>query len=109
MFRHACRLGLEGIVSKKLAARTCRAGARAGVRSRTPRTNAAGLDSRGLPVQAAAPMNFATRKRLYKKIETERSTKVLTFVTGDRPGMETQIAQDSVNLFVDLLDKIGPT
>jgi hypothetical protein len=34
---------------------------------------------------------------------------VLTFVTSDRPGMETQIAPDSVNLFVELLDEIGPT
>ena len=35
--------------------------------------------------------------------------KVLTFVTSDRQGMETVIAQDCIDLFVDLLDKIGPT
>src|SRR4051812_37470156 len=37
MFRHACRLGLEGIGSKKLAAPTYLAGARAGGRSRSRR------------------------------------------------------------------------
>jgi ClpP class serine protease len=54
-------------------------------------------------------LNFKTRRTLYRKIEAERSTKLLTFVTSDRPGMETQIAQDCIDLFVDLLDKIGPT
>jgi hypothetical protein len=34
---------------------------------------------------------------------------MLAFVTSDRAGMETQIAQDCIDLFVDLLDKIGPT
>jgi hypothetical protein len=54
-------------------------------------------------------VNFKTRRTLYHKIETERTTKVLAFVTSDRAGVETQIAQDSIDLFVDLLDKIGPT
>lgn len=54
-------------------------------------------------------MDFATRKRVYRQIENERSSKVITFVTSDRPGLESQIAADTVNLFVELLDKIGPT
>jgi hypothetical protein len=54
-------------------------------------------------------MDYATRKSIYRGIEAERETKVITFVTGDRPGMETQIAPDSVNIFVDLLDDIGVT
>jgi ATP-dependent protease ClpP protease subunit len=54
-------------------------------------------------------MDYATRKKIYRKIEAERQTRVITFVTGDRPGMETQIAPDSVNIFVELLDEIGPT
>jgi Serine dehydrogenase proteinase len=54
-------------------------------------------------------MDYATRKSIYRGIEAERETKVITFVTSDRPGMETQIAPDSVNIFVDLLDDIGPT
>ena len=54
-------------------------------------------------------MNFQTRKALYEAIEKDRSTKVLAFATSDRQGMETQIAPDVIDLFVDLLDKIGPT
>lgn len=54
-------------------------------------------------------MNYAARKKLYRKIEKERGMKVLAFVTSDRPGMETQIAAEVVNHFVDLLDQIGPT
>jgi hypothetical protein len=54
-------------------------------------------------------MNFATRQAIYKQIESERNTKVLAYVTGDRPGMETVISSDCIDLFVDLLDNIGPT
>jgi hypothetical protein len=54
-------------------------------------------------------MNYKSRRAFYRRIEEERSTKVLTFVTSDRAGMETQIAPDCIDLFVDLLDKIGPT
>jgi hypothetical protein len=53
-------------------------------------------------------LDYKTRRALYRKIEKERGTKVLTFVTSDRQGMETVIAQDCIDLFVDLLDKIGP-
>lgn len=54
-------------------------------------------------------MSYAARRRIYKKIESERDTKILTFVTSDRPGLEAQIAGDSVNLFVEALDHIGIT
>ena len=54
-------------------------------------------------------MSYAARRRLYRTIERERESRVVTFVTGDRTGMETQIAGDCVNLFVELLDRIGPT
>lgn len=54
-------------------------------------------------------MDHATRKVLYRRIEEDRNTRVLAFVTSDRVGMETRIAQDCIDLFVDLLDKIGPT
>jgi Serine dehydrogenase proteinase len=54
-------------------------------------------------------MDYKTRQALYRKVEKERGTKVLTFVTSDRQGMETVIAPDSIDLFVDLLDKIGPS
>jgi hypothetical protein len=54
-------------------------------------------------------VDYKTRQGLYRKVEKERGTKVLTFVTSDRQGMETVIAPDSIDLFVDLLDKIGPS
>jgi Serine dehydrogenase proteinase len=54
-------------------------------------------------------MNFAARKKIYRAIEKERQTKIVTFVTSDRAGLETQIAPDCIDLFVDLLDRIGPT
>lgn len=54
-------------------------------------------------------MNHATRVKHYKEIEAQRDTKVLAFVTSDRQGMETQVAQDCVDLFVSLLDHVGPT
>lgn len=54
-------------------------------------------------------MSYAERKTLYSRIEKERSSRVIAFVTGDRRGMETRIADDCISLFVDLLDEIGPT
>ncbi|ROH89024.1 serine protease [Stagnimonas aquatica] len=54
-------------------------------------------------------MNYQTRQQIYRRIERARSSKVLAFVTGDRPQLETQIAPDCIPLFVDLLDQIGPT
>lgn len=50
---------------------------------------------------------YKSRKKLYQKIEKERSSKVICFVTGDRPGLETRIANDSYNFFSNHLDKIG--
>lgn len=54
-------------------------------------------------------MGYPQRKLNYKKIEKARNTKVFAFVTSDRSGMETNIAQDCIDLFVNLLDEIGPT
>jgi hypothetical protein len=54
-------------------------------------------------------MNFSTRQALYRKIEAARDSRVLAFVTSERPNMETQIAADCVDPVVDLLDAIGPT
>ncbi|CAI3549132.1 SDH family Clp fold serine proteinase [Clostridium neonatale] len=50
---------------------------------------------------------YNDRLELYKKLEELRESKVLVYVTGDRPGFETQIARDSVDYFSDQLDKIG--
>ncbi|MGD2134351.1 MAG: hypothetical protein PVI23_16290, partial [Maricaulaceae bacterium] len=54
------------------------------------------------------PTGFAVRKDLYETIEKERGSKVIHFVTGDRPEMETQIGPDVIDLFVDHLDELWP-
>lgn len=53
-------------------------------------------------------MNLAHRKQFYQQIEQERGSRVLAFITGERPGLETIIATDAVVPFVSLLDDIGP-
>lgn len=54
-------------------------------------------------------MGFAERKPLYEAIEQQRETKLLCYVTGDRPNAEAQIGADCIDIFVDFLDSIGPT
>lgn len=54
-------------------------------------------------------MDFTTRKSLYEQIERERETKIVAYVTSDRAGAETQISPDCMDIFVDVLDAIGPT
>jgi len=49
------------------------------------------------------------RLQLYQELEKARNTKLLVFKTGDRPGLETQIARDSVDYFTEQLDSIGIT
>ena len=51
---------------------------------------------------------YKARKAIYKRIEKERKSKVVNYVTGDRPGMETQIGPDVIDLFVDHLDALWP-
>lgn len=53
-------------------------------------------------------MNYAARQDLYRQIEADRGSKVIAFVTGDRNGLQTQIAADAVEPFVSLLDVVGP-
>lgn len=50
---------------------------------------------------------FKTRSDLYKQLEEKLETKIITYVTSDRKGFETQIAQDVIDLFINHLDKIG--
>lgn len=54
-------------------------------------------------------MDYPTRQELYKAIEEDRDTKVLSFITGTRQNLATQIAGDCIDQFVDLLEQIGPT
>lgn len=50
---------------------------------------------------------YANRKDLYGRLEEMRNSKVICFVTGDKPGMETQIHSDVFDYFVNHLDVIG--
>lgn len=50
---------------------------------------------------------FEERAEILKKIEERRNSRVILYVTGDRPGLETQIHQDSYDYFVNILDDIG--
>ncbi len=44
---------------------------------------------------------------MYAELEAARKSKVLVYVTGDRPGMETQISSEVYDKFVNHLDLIG--
>ena len=50
---------------------------------------------------------YQQRKQFYEKIEKERKSKVIAYVTGDRPGMETVIGADTPDIFLEHLDYIG--
>ena len=50
---------------------------------------------------------FNGRINLYKEIEKRRGSKLLVYVTGDRPGFETQIHPEVLDYFIDHLDKVG--
>ncbi len=48
------------------------------------------------------------RHSILKQIENLRNSKAILYVTGDRKGLDAQIGQDAVDLFVDHLDALGP-
>ena len=50
---------------------------------------------------------YAERRELYSQLEAMRQSKVICFVTGDKPGMETQIHSEVFDYFVNHLDLIG--
>ena len=50
---------------------------------------------------------YKDRQDFYTELEKELNTKVIVYVTSDRPGMETQIASDVIDCFINQLDKIG--
>jgi hypothetical protein len=50
---------------------------------------------------------YKDRIQLLKRLEEERSSKVLVYVTGDRQRRETQIAPEVQDFFVHHLDRIG--
>jgi hypothetical protein len=47
------------------------------------------------------------RLSYYKKIEQERNSKLLLYVTGDKPGMETQISPEVHDMFLNHLDRFN--
>lgn len=50
---------------------------------------------------------YADRIKNYHYLENEFEGKVLSYITSDRTGFETQIAQDVIDLFIDQLDCIN--
>ena len=52
---------------------------------------------------------YKDRQSIYKKIEKQRDFRVVAYVTGDRPGMQAQIANDAVDLIAEHLDAVFPT
>lgn len=51
---------------------------------------------------------YKERQALYQTIEKQRASRVLCLALGDRQGMQTQIANDSVDLISDHLDAVFP-
>lgn len=51
---------------------------------------------------------YSNRVKLYQELEKEFETKILVYITSDRPNMSAQIAPDVIDSFIDHLDKIGP-
>ena len=51
---------------------------------------------------------YNQRKQLYQQLEAARGSRVLTYVTGDRRGLETCIASEVYDFFVNHLDTFGP-
>lgn len=51
---------------------------------------------------------YKERIKLYRKIEKARASKLLVYVTGDRPGLETEIHPEVLDFFVHHLDILGP-
>ena len=50
---------------------------------------------------------YSDRAPFYKELEAARGSRVLTYVTGDRQGLETKISAEVMDFFVHHLDKIG--
>lgn len=51
---------------------------------------------------------YSDRVSLYTELQQKLDTIIMTYVTSDRQGFETQIGQDVIDLFIRHLDKIGP-
>lgn len=52
---------------------------------------------------------YKERRQRYAEFESNRDTKIIVYVTGDRRGLETQIAHEVLDFLVEHLDVIGVT
>ena len=43
---------------------------------------------------------YSSRVEYYKQLKDEFQGAVIAYITGDRPGFETRIAQDVIDLFI---------
>ncbi len=50
---------------------------------------------------------YRNRVELYKDMERRLESKIITYITSDRRGLETQIGDDVIDIFISHLDKIG--
>ena len=48
---------------------------------------------------------YQERIELYEELEAELGSRILVYVTSDRPNMGAQIAPDVIDYFIDHLDK----
>ena len=53
--------------------------------------------------------DFKARKTILKAIAIERDSSVVSYMTGDRKQLETQMSPEIIDIFVEHLDDIGPT
>ena len=53
--------------------------------------------------------NFNARSALMGQLAQQRGSTVISYITGDRAQLETQISPEIIDLFVQHLDAIGPT
>jgi hypothetical protein len=52
-------------------------------------------------------MSTETRIGLFSALEERLNTRIITYLTGDRPGMASQIGSDAISRFRRHLEKIG--
>lgn len=51
---------------------------------------------------------YLERRQIYRELEKEFDSKIISYITSDRPNMSARIASDVIDCFIDHLDKIGP-
>lgn len=53
--------------------------------------------------------NYKNRRTIFNAIQKARGSTVLSYITGDRRQLETQVSPEVIDIFVEHLDAIGPT